>query len=269
MIYLKGHFIPSGLNNIFITQIGEVSGDTAILCLPSITEELNLARAVCARQMHAFAHHNLPAFILDYQGTGDSEGDFEQVNVETWLNDILTAGAWLKELGINNIILFGIRFGALLALHFQHELHNKLPIKQQIFWKPVINGKQFFGQFIRIKQASEMMKNNAEKIDWRQKVLQGNDIEVAGYTLNENLLKSAELCQVAKPFLPSSPIHWFEFGTASVPIVITNLISQDPSQLIQLHHVQCPPFWQVPEVFDCPELIDLTLSVMQKGNSFE
>ncbi|MCW9008169.1 MAG: hypothetical protein OQK02_09550, partial [Marinobacter sp.] len=69
---LTGHFISSEQGNIFLTQFGEILGNTAILCLPSITEEMNLARAVVAKQAQGFATQGVPCFVLDYYGTGDS-----------------------------------------------------------------------------------------------------------------------------------------------------------------------------------------------------
>ena len=60
---LAGHFIDSPQGQLFITQFGEVVGDTAVLCLPSITEEMNLARAVVAKQAQCFATDRLNSFI--------------------------------------------------------------------------------------------------------------------------------------------------------------------------------------------------------------
>jgi len=261
---LAGHFISSPQGQLFITQFGDVSDDTAILCLPSITEEMNLARAVVAKQAQHFANADIPCFILDYYGTGDSEGEFEQANADIWLENILAAGEFIQKQGITKIILWGIRFGALLVLSHQEKLHQQLPIIQQILWKPVTSGKLFAGQFLRIKQANAMMNsasNNAtgEKVNWREQVLAGNDVEVAGYLLTKTMLQSMESLQISKDFQPLSTFNWFELA-AKEPTPLTKRLSASwDDTMAKVHCFDCPPFWQVPEVFSLPELEQLTV----------
>lgn len=263
---LEGHFIPSAEGCLFVTQFGEISSDTAILCLPSITEELNLSRAVVAKQAQLFAKNNLPCFVLDYYGTGDSEGEFEQANGDIWLDNILDIGQWLTEQGIEKIILFGVRFGSLLILAHQNKLHQALPIVKQILWKPVTSGKQFAGQFIRIKQANSMMNKSSERINWRAQVLEGNDTEIAGYLLTKKMLLSMEALQLCKTFQPKSELHWFDLSSKEPTPLAQRLVSQWSENKAIIHCFDCPSFWQVPEVFSLPELEQLTLDVaMDKG----
>ena len=264
---LAGHFIGSPQGQLFITQFGEVAGDTAVLCLPSITEEMNLARAVVAKQAQSFANADLPCFILDYYGTGDSEGEFEQANADIWLENILAAGDFIQQQGITKIIIWGIRFGALLVLNYQEVLHQKLPIIQQILWKPVTNGKLFAGQFLRIKQANTMMskasgKEAGDKINWRDHVLAGNDVEVAGYLLTNTMLQSIESLQISKSFQPLSTLDWFELA-AKEPTPLTKRLSAPWDDAIaNVHCFDCPPFWQVPEIFALPALEQLTVNTV-------
>ena len=246
---LSGHFISSELGKVFITQFGKIESDTAILCLPSITEEMNLSRAVVAKQAQHFAKNGTPCYILDYYGTGDSEGEFEEATCEHWLADILVAGQWLKKQGISKIILWGIRFGGLLMLSHQEKLHQQLPIVKQVLWKPVTNGKQFVGQFLRIKQANAMMNNQAEKINWREHILSGNETEVAGYVLNSIMLNSMEQLTIAKDIMPLSPVDWFELAAKEPTPLTKRLTGAWPESRINIHSVNCSAFWQIPEIF--------------------
>jgi exosortase A-associated hydrolase 2 len=260
---LTGHFIPCLQDKLFITQFGDFSCDSAILCLPSITEELNLCRAVVAKQAQQFAACGLPCFVLDYYGCGDSEGEFEQACCERWLDNIITTGLWLKGLGFNKIILWGIRFGALLILANQQKIHQKLPVIKQILWKPVISGRQFSGQFLRIKQANALFEHTGKKSakrDWRQHILGGNDVEVAGYNLTGKMLRSWELLQVcATP--PLSPLLWLELAANKIPAVVQRL-SQDWPDETCMTSVDCRAFWQIPEIFSVPELCTITLDFL-------
>ncbi len=256
---LTGHFINTEQGNIFLTQFGEVTSDTAILCLPSITEEMNLARAVVAKQAQHFASEAFPCFVLDYYGTGDSEGEFEQANADIWLENIIATGEFMKQQGVTNIILWGIRFGALLILSHQEKLHQQLPIIKQVLWKPVTNGKLFLGQFLRIKQANALMNKTSnkaadDKINWREHTLAGNDVEVAGYLLTKAMLQSIESLQISKDFQPLSSLHWFELAVKEPSPLTKRLFESWDETITKLHCFDCPPFWQVPEMFSLPEL---------------
>ncbi len=256
---LTGHFISSPQGKLFITQFGEVTGDTAILCLPSITEEMNLARAVIAKQAQGFAAKGVPCFVLDYYGTGDSEGEFENANAEIWLENLIAAGEFIQQQGITKIILWGIRFGALLVLSHQEILHQHLPIIKQVLWKPVTNGKLFAGQFLRIKQANAMMNKDSstelgEKINWREHILAGNNVEVAGYLLSKAMLQSMESLQISKDFQPLSPLDWFELA-AKEPTPLTKRLSAPWGEdVAKVHCFDCPPFGKCQRCSPCQSL---------------
>jgi exosortase A-associated hydrolase 2 len=261
---LSGHFIPSAQGNLFITQFGTLNTNTAILCIPSIVEELNLSRAVVAKQAQTFAKQGLPCIVLDYFGTGDSDGEFEQSSCELWLENILTAGEWLKQQGIEKIILWGVRFGALMMFSYQKELHDKLPIIKQMMWKPVTSGKQFAGQFLRIKQVSSMLNNAEEKVNWRQYILDGNDTEVAGYLMTKNWLTSVERMVIDKNFSPLSPLYWFELGALKPTPIMTRLSSIWKKTSYQIHCVEMPAFWQVPEIFSLGNFEQVCFDILDK-----
>jgi pimeloyl-ACP methyl ester carboxylesterase len=55
---------------------------------------------------------------LDYHGTGDSSGgDADDDRLPAWLDSVRAAMGWLRaRLGVSKAVLFGARFGALLAL---------------------------------------------------------------------------------------------------------------------------------------------------------
>lgn len=249
---LTGHFLESLKGQIFLTQHGDFKNNKVILCLPSITEEMNLSRAVIAKQAQYFASQGITTFILDYYGTGDSEGELNNVSSQDWCQDIIIAGQWLINQGATSISLWGIRFGSLLAMHFYDELIAQLPLTSQLHWKPVINGKLFISQLLRIKQINNMMQSS-QKINWRKEIFKGEEIEVAGYPLNEEFVSSIEKLTINN-FNPKCYLEWHELGCNAISPAVSKITSSWPETLFSLQYSNTPQFWQVPEVFNLPEL---------------
>lgn len=262
---ITGHFVASSNGQVFVTQFGNQSSDIAVLCLPSIAEELNLARAVLAKQCQSFAAAGTDSFILDYFGTGDSEGEFEQASVDTWLEDSLAVGQWLVEQGYQKIVLLGVRVGALLLAANQTQLHQALPICGHILWKPVTGGKLFVNQLVRIKQANAMMSGDSEKVNWRNEILNGNNTEIAGYLLTAAFIEQLESLSIKPDTKWLSQAHWLELASSSVTPATKRIA--EGVEAIKVHTLSTPAFWQVPEVFDLPELSELGLSILSELGS--
>jgi exosortase A-associated hydrolase 2 len=260
---ISGHFIPSSAGKVLLTLTGTLPARQAVLCLPPLFEEMNLARAVMAKQAQYFAAQGLPVCLLDYSGTGDSEGEIDQVSADTWLQDVLVAGQWLLSQGVERISLWGVRFGGLMQLHFQQQLHQALPVQSQLLWKPVTAGKLMTSQLLRLKQANSMMQGDAEKVNWRQRIKEGETVEVAGYPLNEMLLASIEKLKAEAGLIPQSPVTWLELGTEKLTPIIERLTADWPEPDLQLQTIACPAFWQIPETFDVPALYPIGLKGVQ------
>lgn len=246
---ISGHFIDSQHGNLYVTQIGEIGSNEAVVCLPPIFEELNLSRAVIAKQGQYFAKQGKACFILDYIGTGDSQKHYDEVTVDMWLDNVIDLSQWLESKGVNSVTLWGVRFGALLALVYQKKLHEVMPIKAQLLWKPVLQGKNISTQMFRVKQASEMMQNAEEKVNWRERVLDGELVEVAGYPLNKAFLESLESLKFDKKQQPCSPIAWLELGSETVSPGVTRNIGAWAKNRYLVESQACPQFWQSPEIF--------------------
>tara|TARA_R110002094_G_scaffold53566_1_gene64902 strand:- start:4361 stop:5152 length:792 start_codon:yes stop_codon:yes gene_type:complete len=257
---LNGHFIESTMGRVFLTVTGPLPARKAVLCLPPLFEEMNLSRAVMAGQARYFAAHGITSCVLDYYGTGDSEGDVESVSTETWLEDVLAAGGWLQQQGVDSLMLWGVRFGGLLQLHYQRRLHEALPVSNQLLWSPIASGKRYVKQLMRLKQAGSLMRGDGKKFDWRQHIAAGETVEVAGYPLNNRLLASIESLEVSDRIALGSSTLWLELGGSEVSPGTTSLVATWPSDSYHLRALPSPLFWQIPETFSVPEIYPQALS---------
>lgn len=259
---LSGHFIPSTQGRVFLTVFGSLPAEEVVLCLPPLFEEMNLSRAVVARQAQFFARQGLTTCVLDYFGTGDSEGEIDQASCVIWLDDVLAAGDWLQAQGAGSLTLWGIRFGGLMLLHYQRAIHQALPVSRQLLWKPLLSGRLLASQFLRLKHLGGMLKAQ-EKTDWRQKLRDGETIEVAGYPVNETLIQSMEALVVDDQQAPRSPLAWMELAAVEVSPKVAALADAWATSGGVIRAEPSPAFWQTPDVFTVPALYPRSFAMLE------
>jgi len=184
-------FISSKQGKLFAMYYTPITSNRSkcILHIPAFAEEMNKSRHMVAMQAQAWADQGYAVLILDLWGTGDSQGDFSEATWDIWLSNIVTAVEWLQEKQYLSISLWGLRSGILLALEYIQKHSPK--IDKLICWQPMLNGELFIMQFLRLRIAASMMNKNQpqEKTsDLKQQLLNGQNVEVAGYLLNPELV---------------------------------------------------------------------------------
>lgn len=239
--------------------------EQAFLHVPAFAEEMNKSRRMVALQAKALADQGVAVLVLDLFGTGDSGGDFAEASWECWLADVASGVAWLKERGIAQVNLWGLRTGALLALDFAQR--NPGEIERLLLWQPVLNGDTFVTQFLRLRVAAAIMNSNMPKektSDLKRQLLAGQTIEVAGYLLNPDLIKPLMLLRADCLTLPNvKEVALFE--------VVANedtQVSMSSSQffgMLQEKRIKASltkiigdSFWASQEISEAPELIKMS-----------
>ncbi|MBN8507277.1 MAG: hydrolase 1, exosortase A system-associated [Burkholderiales bacterium] len=181
-----------------------------ILVVPPFAEEMNRCRAMVALQARELSRCGVGTLVLDPYGTGDSAGDFVDATWTLWLADLRAGLAWLREHGQGCRTLWGLRLGAVLASHLARA---DGAIDRLLLWQPVLDGKQFFTQFLRIRIAAEMNLPDRVKTtgELRKRAADGEAIEVSGYRIGPPLAKQLDEAQFDASVLASPMrIDWFE-----------------------------------------------------------
>jgi hypothetical protein len=82
-----------------------------------------------------------------------------------------------------------------------------------LFWQPVVSGKQFLQQFLRLKVASEMLASESKGVmeRLRGQLRQGEAIEIAGYLLAPALAQGLEQADLLLPHR-SGRVEWIEIS---------------------------------------------------------
>lgn len=239
----------------------------AILFVHAFAEEMNKSRRMAALQARALAEAGHGVLQLDLLGCGDSSGDFGDADWQSWIDDVARGSQWLTErLGLP-FWLWGHRLGCLLATAAAERL--AVPANF-LFWQPVVSGRQFLQQFLRLKVAGEMMSGAGQGAmeRLRQQLAEGESLEVAGYRLTPALAQGLEAAELLPPPAPGRRLEWLEVsareGAELSPVARQRLEAwRQAGHEARGRVVSGPAFWQTVEIEDCPALLPATLVALE------
>jgi exosortase A-associated hydrolase 2 len=212
----------------------------------------------------------IAVLLVDLYGTGDSEGEFEQATWQQWHHDVVSCLAWLKSNNPNvDIGLLGLRLGATLVMDVVCK-NDALNLSDVVLWQPVINGKQFVGQFLRLRLAASVVANGKkESTAQLQNILaESGKLEVAGYMLNSQLISDIEATNISTITLATERnirLTWYEVGMPpkkGLLPVSNKLIEawQSRSLDVAAFFIAGIPFWSTQEIATCEALSISTLN---------
>jgi hypothetical protein len=139
------------------------------------------------------AAHNITVVRFDYRGTGESTGQFTNMDFDLWRDDIAEMAGWMFEkMGGVPMVLHGLGMGALLAQKvFASRKGNAL-----LMWSPPLAARDVLKQGLMTRLAMDMAleKPGRRKTahDYFNELSSGNSIEVDGLTWSPSLWQSSE-----------------------------------------------------------------------------
>lgn len=237
----------------------------AVVYLHPFAEEMNKSRRMAALQAKALALAGYAVLQIDLHGCGDSSGDFGDASWESWIEDVRLACIWLQQRCDADLWLWGLRTGCLLACAAAARIDQPGKL---LLWQPVVSGKQFLQQFLRLKIAGEMLGGESKGLmdRLREQLAQGVSVEIAGYRLSSALAGGLERAELS-PSAQSLQIEWIEIsgkpdGGLS-PLASARL---EKWQAVGLEargtQVSGPAFWQTAEIAECPALLEASIQAM-------
>lgn len=233
-----------------------------VLCVPPFNEEMNRCRSMVTLQARALAQVGIGTLLVDLHGTGDSAGEFRDARWSIWLDNIRASIAWLQRQPGGCRFLWGIRLGALLASQVHGEMGADAPAL--MLWQPVVDGKQHFTQFLRIRIAAEMNLVGVPKLttnSMREQLARGENIEVAGYEIHPDLGQPLDASRLAAvPPAAGKPLLWLEQaipGMESVSPASQTLLDKwrQAGLTVDVQTFDGAAFWQVHERVTAPDAL--------------
>lgn len=266
-------FLPSSFGQIFAVYHAPVSAVQPwgnVLIVPAFNEEMNRCRSMVTMQAQALAQVGVGTLVIDLFGTGESDGEYGDARWGIWIEDVRQGMNWLDQQPGGCTGLLGIRLGVALALSALKQDHNKKRVL--IAWQPVIDGRSYLTQFMRMRIAANMDRTDIPKettAGMRAQLAEGISIEVAGYEIHPELAKFIEKQQQTELIPPESvSIAWLEQVGAE-----ENVISPASEKFLaacratgitaQVIPFDGPAFWALYERFLAPDLVKKTSDWVQ------
>ncbi len=240
----------------------------ALLHVHAFAEELNRSRRMVALAAQAFTEQGFTVLQMDLHGCGDSEGDFGDASWASWLADIDRAHAWLSGDTSAPKLLWGLRAGALLAASWLAQRHQALPL---LAWQPVLNGKQYLTQFLRIRLGADLAQSTqAGQVltELRATLQQGQAVSIAGYWLSPQMAADLEATTFRLPAAHPAPVMALELGSGEAPGCTPALenwlnAARKAGQPCEALAVAGNKFWQSQETETAPALIPPSLDALR------
>jgi hypothetical protein len=132
-----------------------------------------------------------------------------------------------------------------------------------LLWKPVLSGKLFMTQFLRLKQVNAMI-NAGEKTNWRKKLLDEGSLEIAGYHIAKELYESIEGMSIPRDIKQQVHVSWMELASTKLTPAINNVVKTWPEKNYNISYFEGPAFWQTPEIFKQTDLHFPSLQLLVK-----
>jgi exosortase A-associated hydrolase 2 len=235
-------------------------------------EELNKTRRMATLQARALAAEGDAVLQIDLLGCGDSSGDFADARWDAWLDDLHGGIQWLRgQHGDEAALwLWGLRAGCLLAADAARSI---APQSHLLFWQPSFaDGAQQLQQFLRLRLAADMLAQTDKPTHQvrgamdmlRERLLQGEALDIAGYTLSPALAQGLQASRLQPPAAATGRrLVWLEATGAPTPALSPMAQRalaqwQDSGWSVQSAAASGPSFWQSTEIEEAPALIEAT-----------
>ena len=266
-------FLPFNGRRLFALDVaptGRCLGN--VLYLPAFAEEMNRFRSHAAEAARMLAAQGFQCLLLDPFGTGESDGDIVDGDWDLWLEDAAAAARWLQDRNGQPLTLWGVRTGALLAAEVAARLDatGTTGTPSLLLWQPVVDGKQFLNQYLRLRIASQLVqeadRETTETI--RARLRAGEVLEIAGYPLTGAVADSLAARRLDQVLGGAQPhVGWIEVvARPDSPLALPSrkLLDQWAAAGLSVsgEPVCCPMVWQVHERVEAPELTAATLRLM-------
>jgi exosortase A-associated hydrolase 2 len=265
---LRAQFLDAPEGRTFVVLRQPRPAGSAVLVVPPFAEEMNKSRRMIAEVGRRLEGRGIGMLVVDLFGTGDSEGDFAQADWQRWKADLTTAVQWAAAEGAAIRGMLAIRLGCILGSEALAGIGHS--VRRTVLWQPVVSGRRFLEQFLRLRVAASMMGGDSKETvaGLRSRLKSGELLEVAGYDISGALANQLDAADL-QPFLRAhlGAVHWMEAvrsADAALPVPSTKAIDAARAAGLEVtpHAVTGEPFWSATEIVCLDAMVERTAETL-------
>lgn len=163
------------------------AGAAVVFCHP-FAEEERCSHLAFVHAAHELCHEGFHCLRVHMTGCGDSNGDFADATVETWLSDLSAAVDYVAgNVPDARIGLLGLRLGGTLAALMAE---RRPDIGFVILWEPVVSGADFVSMNLRRSLMRQMLTQGKE-FEGAQRP-EGGALDFDGWLVGQQLREGIE-----------------------------------------------------------------------------
>lgn len=221
--------------------------------LNPLFDEKKRSQKFYAETARKFCTHGIPVIRFDYYGAGDSEGQLYELNLPEQLKSVKSIiDKTLKKFQTDKINLFGLRFGADLAIEFASQYPQY--VNQLILIEPLVNGKRYLIEqrsrrkiFHRLNRMTDVPDNI---------IINGKHFEDhQGYPISEDNNSFLEKLDSLNTALSNVNVFLIKLNTISSRKSIVQLKNQlEENNEVSYLTILCDDFWANLEPIDTYKL---------------
>jgi hypothetical protein len=164
--------------------------------------------------------------------------------------------------------ILAVRLGCALAAVAARR--GALPaVAASVWWQPVLDGKRFLQQFLRLRVAAASLRGDAQQTveSLRVRSAAGETLEVAGYELSPALVQGLEALSTDALPAQAGDLHWIEIvrNEGDAPqLPSTRFVdrARAAGSNVSVATLASEPFWGATELVRLPRLAELTATAL-------
>lgn len=177
-------------------RAGAPARGAVVLCAPWGVEYF-VSHRIMRRLATRLSDSGYHVLRFDYFGSGDSAGEREEGDLETWLADASLATDELRDLsGMSTVATIGIRLGAVIGWRLAA---TRPDVRSVVMWDPIVNGADY---------VKELQATQREIDRWTLSPLPirrpDGVLELLGNPLTPAMRRSIEAVTLADFFVPAA-----------------------------------------------------------------
>ena len=250
----RGFFTNRRGRRLFYAMHGGQSDRPAwVFCNPFLEEKV-FSHPVYINFARKLSAEGWPVLRFDYEGDGDSEGDYRKIGLREWVDDVEDAISFVRGRHFAKTVnLFGLRLGASIACLAA----KKNACTNLLLWEPVMDGRDYFQECLRLNLTTQLATYRKVVEDRKQLMAKLNDgkaINISGYEVGRPMADSISNMNLATQLDDiACLVHIIAFVRAGAEPVRNDMLPLTAGRKADHRVLAVHQFWNEPRFYDAEQ----------------